>query len=115
VVNRIVSGARYGLRDWLMQRIAAIILLIYSLFVMGFILLNLPLNFNTWHALFNHDWMRFITLLFFIALYLHAWVGIRNVLMDYVHSTAIRLTLHGCAIVALILYFIWTVQILWGK
>ncbi len=115
VVNRIVSGARYGLRDWLMQRIAAVILLMYSLFVLGFVILNMPMSFALWHTLFTHDWMRFFTLLSFMALYLHAWVGIRNVLMDYVHSTGIRLTLHGCVIVALVIYFIWTVQILWGK
>ncbi|WP_223248446.1 succinate dehydrogenase, hydrophobic membrane anchor protein [Sulfurirhabdus autotrophica] len=114
-MSRVVSGARYGLRDWLMQRIAAVILLIYSLFVLGFIILNMPISFTSWHAFFTHVWMRFFTLLSFIALYLHAWVGIRNVLMDYVHSTAIRLILHGSVIVALVIYFIWTVQILWGK
>ena len=115
MVNRIVSGARYGLRDWLMQRITAIVMVSYTLFLSGFLALHNPLHFSDWAELFGHDWMRFFTLLFFLCLYLHAWVGIRNVLMDYIHNTAARLALHGAVIVALTVYFMWTVEILWGK
>ena len=115
MVNRIVSGARYGLRDWLMQRITAIVMACYTLFLSGFLALHSPLHFSEWTALFSHDWMRFFTLLFFLGLYLHAWVGIRNVLMDYVRHAPVRLALHGGVIVALIIYFMWTVEILWGK
>lgn len=115
MVNRVVSGAHYGLRDWLMQRITGVILAIFTVFLAGFFLLHLPLQFSDWKHLFNHDSMRYFTLLFFLSLYLHAWIGIRDILMDYVHPTMARLALHSAVIVALVMYFMWTIQILWGK
>ena len=31
MVERIVSGAHYGLRDWLMQRVTAVVMALYAL------------------------------------------------------------------------------------
>lgn len=110
-----VSGAHYGLRDWLMQRITAVIMAVFSVFLAGFLLLHTQLQFGDWKQLFSLDSMRYFTLLFFLSLFLHAWVGIRDILMDYIHSTMVRLALHSTVIVALVIYFMWAVQILWGK
>ena len=42
--------------------------------------------------------MRIATLLFVLALALHAWVGMRDIFMDYVQPLGLRLALHvGCA------------------
>jgi succinate dehydrogenase / fumarate reductase, membrane anchor subunit len=54
-------------------------------------------------------------LLFFIALLYHAWVGMRDIVMDYVHSAALRLTLETAVVVALLLYLIWIASILWSR
>jgi len=51
---------------------------------------------------------------FVVALLWHAWVGVRNIAMDYVKPLGLRLTLQSAVIVALVLYLGWTVQILWG-
>jgi succinate dehydrogenase / fumarate reductase membrane anchor subunit len=58
--------------------------------------------------------MRIATFLFFAALFWHAWVGVRNVLMDYVKPVAIRLTLQVLVIIALLVYLVWTAEILWS-
>jgi succinate dehydrogenase / fumarate reductase membrane anchor subunit len=58
--------------------------------------------------------MRFATLLFLFALFLHAWVGVRNIFMDYIKDTGVRLILYVLVIVALVAYGVWAVQILWG-
>jgi succinate dehydrogenase / fumarate reductase membrane anchor subunit len=114
VVGRVVSGAHYGLRDWLAQRISALILAIYLVFLAGFVLAHRPLQYADWKALFDQVWMRIFSLGFMVSLCIHAWVGMRNIFMDYVHATGLRLLLHVSAIVVLATYLLWSVQILWS-
>lgn len=113
MVDRIVTGAHYGLRDWLMQRITAIVMVFFTLFMAAF-LLTQPLDFNEWASLFHNQWMRFASLLFLLSLYLHAWIGVRDIAMDYVHHAALRLAVEVLTILAMIVYTAWSVQILWG-
>jgi succinate dehydrogenase / fumarate reductase membrane anchor subunit len=48
------------------------------------------------------------------CLLLHAWIGVRNIFMDYIKDPALRLTLYVLVIGALFWYAVWSVQILWG-
>jgi succinate dehydrogenase / fumarate reductase membrane anchor subunit len=114
MVRRIVVGAHYGLREWLAQRITAVVMIVYTvLFAMA--LIDMPrFDFESWQALWRAPWMRYATLLFTLNLLYHAWVGVRNIFMDYVKPTGLRLTLHALVILALIGYGVWSVQILWG-
>lgn len=114
MVDRIVSGAHYGLRDWLMQRVTAVVMVLYTLFMAAFLLTHQPLQFSDWSGLFRNQWVRLASLLFLLSLYLHAWVGVRDILMDYVHRTGFRLAAEILVILALIAYAAWSVQILWG-
>lgn len=113
MVNRIVSGAHYGLRDWLIQRVTAVVMALYTLFLIGF-LVTQSLTFESWQGLFQNLPVRLFSLLFFFSLFLHAWVGMRDIFMDYVHPTGIRLALHVAVILALLAYAAWAAQILWG-
>ena len=115
MVRREVTGAHYGLRDWLAQRITAIVMLVYTLIIV-MALMMLP-KFDYWHwtALGQLSWLRYATLLFVLALLLHAWVGVRNMFMDYIKDSGLRLTLYVLVILALIAYGAWAVQILWGR
>jgi len=114
MVNRVVVGAHYGLRDWLAQRVTAVIMALYSVSLAIYLLLQPHLNYDRWTALFSSQPMRTFTLLFLLSLFYHAWVGIRDIVMDYVKPTGVRLLLHVLVILALLLYAIWSVQILWG-
>jgi succinate dehydrogenase / fumarate reductase membrane anchor subunit len=58
--------------------------------------------------------MRFGTVLFVLAVLLHAWVGVRNIFMDYIKSTGLRLMLYVLVILALVAYGVWVIQILWA-
>jgi len=115
MVKREVIGAHYGLRDWLAQRVTAVVMVIYSvLFVV--MLLKLPqFDFPSWKAMWTASWMRYATLLFLLSLLLHAWIGMRNIFMDYIKNTGVRLTLYVLVILALVAYGAWAVQILWGR
>lgn len=113
MVSRVVTGAQYGLRDWLAQRITAAVMALYSAGMAGW-LLSHDLDYDMWTSLFSHDLVRTLTLLFLLSLFYHAWVGVRDIVMDYVKPAGMRLLLHAAVILLLILYAIWSVQILWS-
>lgn len=114
MVNRVVVGAHYGLRDWLMQRITAVVMAVYCVVLAGWLMWQSYVDYDVWTALFSSQWMRICTLLFLLSLFLHAWVGVRDVVMDYVKPAGVRLAIHVLVILALAFYSIWSVQILWG-
>jgi len=89
-------------------------MVIYTLLVIAILLFQSPLQYAEWKALFSHQWMRFASLLFLLSLFIHAWIGMHDILMDYVHATGIRLGLQVAVIVALVVYSAWSIQILWG-
>jgi succinate dehydrogenase / fumarate reductase membrane anchor subunit len=113
VVNRIVVGAHYGLRDWLAQRITAAIMAVYSVIVLAVLLLGHPISYAVWKDLFAQGWMRVATLLAAASFAWHAWVGMRDVLMDYVKPDGWRLTLQVAVLLTIAGYLAWTVQVLW--
>ena len=113
MVNRIVTGAHYGLRDWLAQRVTAVIMAVYTVMVFVVVIRNTPVKFEFWTNLFAQGWMRVASLLFAVSLAWHAWVGMRDILMDYVKLTGLRLSMEICTLVLLACYLGWTIQILW--
>ena len=113
MVERVVTGAHYGLRDWLAQRITAVIMAVYSVILLVVLLGGPPYSYAVWRDLFAQGWMRVATLLFAASLAWHAWVGVRDILMDYVKPTGVRLALQVVVLLALAGYLGWTIQILW--
>ncbi len=107
-------GAHYGLADWLAQRITAVVMILYTLLVLGIVLWHGGLDHASWQALFASQLFRIATFLFMVALVYHAWVGMRNIAMDYVKPIAIRLTVQSGIVAALIAYLGWTLGVLWG-
>lgn len=114
MVTRVVTGAHYGLRDWLGQRVTAVIMAVYTVLIGAIMLFDAPSGFGEWKALFSGRVMQLATFLFIASLLYHAWVGIRDVLMDYIKPTAIRFTLQICVILSLVVYMGWSIQILLG-
>jgi succinate dehydrogenase / fumarate reductase membrane anchor subunit len=114
MLERIVTGAHYGLRDWLIQRITAVVMVLYTLGIAGYLLMQPVLDYNAWTLLFSGNVIRTFSLLFLLSVFYHAWIGVRDIVMDYVKPAAIRLIIHVLVILTLLLYVIWSVQILWG-
>lgn len=111
--RRIVVGAHYGLRDWLVQRVSAVVLLAYTLLLLGAVLFTRDLDYGSWAGMFSTAWMKVATLLAVLALIWHAWVGVRDIYMDYIKPTGVRLVLQVATVLTLIGYAIWAVIILW--
>ena len=114
MVKREVVGAHYGLRDWLAQRVTAIVMATYTLLIAGLLLAAPAVDYLYWRQLFAPQWMKSATLLFVLSVYLHAWIGMRNIVMDYIKNGAVRLALYVLVIAALVVYTGWAVQILWS-
>ena len=114
MVNRVVVGAHYGIRDWLIQRVSAGVMAVYLLAMAAYLLWQDSIDYDVWTALFSSQPVRSFTLLFMLSLYYHAWIGVRDIVLDYVKSAAVRLAIHVLVILALLMYSLWSVQILWG-
>jgi len=111
--KRIVTGAHYGLRDWLGQRISAVVLAVYTVILVVALVAQPELSYGTWAGLFAGTWMKILTLLAIVALIYHAWIGVRDIYMDYIKPTAVRLALQVATILLLIGYGLWAATILW--
>jgi succinate dehydrogenase / fumarate reductase membrane anchor subunit len=113
VVKRLVVGAHYGLRDWLAQRITAVIIAVYAVVMLVLVARRAPFTYESWQALFAQGWLRIATLLFAVSLAWHAWVGVRDIFMDYVKPDGLRLGLQVLTVLLLAAYVGWSIEILW--
>ncbi|KRB84512.1 succinate dehydrogenase, hydrophobic membrane anchor protein [Noviherbaspirillum sp. Root189] len=112
--KRLVVGAHYGLRDWMAQRLTAIIMAIYTVILLVVFLTGNNFSYEGWAGLFSHQWFKIATFVTFVSLFYHAWVGMRDVWMDYVTgSVALRLVFQMATIVWLIGCAGWAAQIIW--
>lgn len=113
-IQRTVSGAHYGMRDWLAQRITGVLIALYAIFLLYKICALPEASYRDWALLFVSPFTKVFTLLAVLALIYHAWVGIRDFYMDYLKSTAVRLALHVLTALTLLGYAAWTAVILWS-
>ena len=116
MVTKVVVGAHYGLKDWLAQRITAVVMAVYTLIFIAVLLAGGPITYESWKSLFSKGLMGlmpFLTLLFVVSVLIHAWIGVRDILMDYIKPDGLRLSLQVCTLVVIASYLGWSIQILW--
>ncbi|MBY0572167.1 MAG: succinate dehydrogenase, hydrophobic membrane anchor protein [Undibacterium sp.] len=112
--KRIVVGASYGLRDWMAQRVTAILMALYTIVVLALFLTGTRFTYEAWSGVFAMQWFKLLTFTVIVALLVHAWVGMRDIWMDYVtHSVVLRLLFQVASIVWLIVSAGYAAQILW--
>ena len=111
--KRTVVGAHYGLKDWLAQRITAIILASYAIILLITFVLSGNNGFLRWSTIFGIFWVKIATLLATVAICYHAWVGVRDIWMDYIKPVGVRLALQIFTIVWLLICGIWVFEIMW--
>ena len=121
MVTSVTSLSGNGLSDWLVQRVSAIIILLYVLCHASIILFTPDITYAYWRELFAGNVMRIFSLVTLVALCAHAWIGMWTVATDYLTShmlgpkgTAIRLVFLVLCLGVLVAYFIWGVMILWS-
>lgn len=113
MLNLTTALGRNGLQDWLLQRVTAVILALYSLLLIGF-WFSVGNDIFAWIKFFNGFFIRYATLAALIAFMVHAWIGIWIVATDYIKKSWLRILLFLFVYLILLFYAIWAIQILWG-
>lgn len=114
MVTSITSFGRSGLYDWMMQRVTALVLLAYTLYIITLLMFASEFTYAQWAALFSGTFMRIFTLMAILALVAHAWIGLWSVSTDYIKITSVRFVVQAfCGLLAFI-YVVWGIQILWS-
>lgn len=108
------SFGRSGTHDFILLRASAVIMATYALFLISFLIATPNLTFETWTGLFSNLWMKVYTLLALTGLLAHGWIGAWQVLTDYIKSTLGRGVLQFIVSVALIVYWLVGLFVLWG-
>jgi succinate dehydrogenase / fumarate reductase membrane anchor subunit len=111
--KRLVVGAHYGLRDWLSQRVTAALMALFTLVLIVQVLFGAKLGYERWAQIFSPQWMKVLTFITVVCLAYHAWVGMRDVWMDYVKPVGVRLALQVFTLAWLVGCLGWAVQVLW--
>ncbi len=107
--RKLPVGAHYGLSAWLLQRLTAVVMAAYTV-PMAFVLLACPpSSLAEWRGYVAGPTTRLATMLFLLALLYHAWVGVRDIIMDYVKPTGVRLALQTLVGTALVYCLVWSV------
>jgi succinate dehydrogenase / fumarate reductase membrane anchor subunit len=115
MVKHHLVGAHYGLRDWLVQRLTAVVMLVYiGAFALFFVFAGRSMSFELWRALFATTWVRIFTSVTLLAMFWHAWVGVRDIWMDYVKPLGLRVMLHALTAVWLVGSLVYMVNVVWG-
>lgn len=114
MVTSITSFGRSGLYDWMIQRVTAVALLAYTVFMIGYLVVNPDLDYNQWKGLFESTAMRIFTLLALLSLAAHAWIGMWSISTDYIKPTGIRFLFQSACGLLTFIYVVWGIQILWG-
>lgn len=103
-----------GLHDWIIQRVSALVLAAFIIFLAVFFAMHQPMSFTVWHGLFSSTLMQVATMLALLALMWHAWIGIWMVFTDYIKCSKLRAVLEVIVLVALFSFFFWGITILWS-
>lgn len=113
MLQNILGLGRSGLQAWWLQRVSAVILTSYFIFLLAYLSLN-QISFHNWQALFSLFKMQFFTLLALLSLVIHCWLGIWIVLTDYakkfwlrsILQTTINIYLFGCFVAGVTILYI---------
>jgi succinate dehydrogenase / fumarate reductase membrane anchor subunit len=122
MVTNVSSFGRSGLVDWVVQRVTAVILACYALYIFVLLVFHPELDYQTWQAMFASFRMRFFSLIALLSILAHGWIGMWAISTDYLTSrlmgpkaTPIRIAFQiGCVLLT-VFYLVWGIEILWNK
>lgn len=114
MASRVTSLTKSGLKDFFIQRLSALVLMAYVVFIMVVLLMHTNgISYETWQAIFANGWVKVVTLLAVVSLLAHSWVGMWTILTDYVHCAWLMGIMQSLLIIGYLMILIWVAQILW--
>ena len=122
MVRGTMNLLRSGLSSWLIQRLSALVLGIYTLCIFGIFIVHPEIDYGTWKAVFDNNLMRVFSVVTLVAACVHGWIGLWTVFTDYLtprlfaaRATAIRKAFQTGGAFLIAVYLFWGIQILWGS
>lgn len=109
-----MSFQAQGMRAWLLQRLTAVYIAIYTLALIAWFVFNLPVSYESWSNFISHPFILISTVIFYISIFVHAWVGVRDILVDYVKPSSVRFLLLTSLAFFLIVMTMWLLIIFVG-
>ena len=106
-----MSFQAQGMRAWLLQRLTAVYIAIYALSLIVWIIINTPINYSTWSGAFSHPIVIISTVIFYSSLFVHAWVGMRDILVDYAKPSSVRFIFLTALALSLLVMTTWLLLI----
>ncbi len=100
-----------GMRAWLLQRLTAVYIAVYSLSLIIWLVIKYPVNYETWYSFISHPVILIGTIIFYLCLFVHAWVGVRDILVDYVKPSSVRFVFLTALALFLTVMTIWLLLI----
>lgn len=107
-----MSRKASGLKAWAIQRLTAVYLALFFLYLVLKLMFGAPADYAAWRSWLADPVVSIATLVFFAALLLHAWIGVRDILIDYVWHTAARVGLLALVALVLVGSGLWAAQVL---
>lgn len=114
MVSNASALGRNGVHDWLLLRAAAMYMTLYVIYILGFVVMSGTLTYDIWRGFFASNFTKVFTLLTLFSILVHGWIGMWQVLTDYIKPVAIRLMLQLVVVVALLVYAIYGTVVVWG-
>lgn len=112
---RPLGSAHRGVAGFLIQRVSSIYLAIFTIYLIGYLILSPVTDYGAWTAYFSSGAVRLAWGIFIASLLAHVWLGLRSIYMDYVHATRLRFTVSLITAFILIALAFWAAQILLGS
>lgn len=111
---------RSGVYDWIIQRVSAIVLAFYTVFLVGYVLATPDLTYDQWSSLFSYTWVKIFSIGALVSICAHAWVGLWTISTDYLtegHVPAanlLRRLFQLMYVVVIFVYLVWGIDIIWS-
>ena len=114
MVSNASALGRNGVHDFILVCATAIVLTLYIIYMVGFFATTGEISWEVWTGFFSSAFTKVFTLLALVSILIHAWIGMWQVLTDYVKPLAVRLILQLVIVVALVAYVLYGFVVVWG-
>lgn len=114
MVSNASALGRNGVHEWLLVRASAIVICLYIIYLLGFILIADTLTYDVWRGFFATPMTKVFTLLTLFSILVHTWIGMWQVLTDYIKPLALRLLLQLAIVIVLMVYLLYGTVVVCG-
>ncbi|WP_413734683.1 succinate dehydrogenase membrane anchor subunit [Sodalis sp. RH21] len=114
MVSNASALGRNGVHEWLLVRASAIVICLFIIYILGFILFADAITYDVWRGFFALPMTKVFTLLTLFSILVHTWIGMWQVLTDYIKPLALRLLLQLAIVIVLLVYLLYGTVVVWG-